>query len=96
VNVTVMVPNVLRAAVDGRLKLSLGLPPSADVGDLLEVLFTLYPKLKLHVASDKSSKVQQLTLCGSEATAKDVRGRWRLHEGQTLYLSAPQSSRLVS
>ena len=54
-NVTVLVPRSLRTAVDGRVKLSLGLPPTADVGDLLEALFTLYPKLKQHMANDKGA-----------------------------------------
>ena len=95
-NVVVMVPKALKAAVEGRVKLSLGLPPNADVGDLLDTLFTLYPKLKLHVASENGAKAQHLSLYLSGEGAKDISWRSRLREGQTLYLSAPQAKRLVS
>jgi hypothetical protein len=96
VNVVVMIPKALKAAVDGRAKLNLGLPPNSDVGDLLDTLFTLYPKLKSHVASDKRAKQQHLNVYVSEVGAKDISWRKRLREGQTLYLSAPQAKRLAS
>jgi molybdopterin converting factor small subunit len=50
--VTVHIPAPLRNAVEGRRKLNLGLPPSADVGDLVQALLTLYPKLRAHVSQD--------------------------------------------
>jgi hypothetical protein len=96
VNVVVMVPRALKGAVDGRVKLSLGLPPNADVGDLLDTLFTLYPKLKLHVATEKGAKGQHLSLYLAGDGAKDISWRARLRDGQTLYLSAPQAKRLAS
>lgn len=96
-NVTVMVPKSLRPSVEGKVKVNLGLPPSANVGDLLEALFTLYPKLKQHVASDKNAKANHLTLFAADSPFKDG-PRWRigLREGQTLYLSAAQPKRLAS
>jgi len=95
-NVTVLIPRALKAAVEGKGKLSLGLPPSADLGDLVEALLTLYPKLKLHLASDKGAQAQHLNLYLTDASTKDLSWRSRLKEGQTLYLSAPQAKRLAS
>ena len=95
-NVTVLVPRALRAAMEGKGKVSLGLPATADVGDLFEALFALYPKLKLHVASDKGAKPQHLNLYSAEAGTQGISWRSRLREGQTLYLSAPLAKRLVS
>jgi len=96
VNVTVMLPRSLRGAVEGRDRLSLGLPPSADVGDLLEALLTLYPKLRAHQASDFRSHPEHLNLSVAAASLRDGGGRLPLKEGQTLYLSASQPKRLVS
>jgi hypothetical protein len=97
VNVTVMVPRVLRAAFEGRIKVNLGLPATADVGDLLEALFKLYPKLKQHVASDhQGNQGQHLSLYSSEAGSTDISWLARLKEGQTLYLSVPPARRLAS
>jgi hypothetical protein len=92
-----MVPRVLRAAFDGRIKINLGLPATADVGDLLETLFQLYPKVKQHVASDHlGNQGQHLNVYLSEAGSKDISWRARLREGQTLYLSVPPARRLAS
>jgi hypothetical protein len=83
--------------VEGKVKLSLGLPATADVGDLLEALFTLYPKLKVHVASDQgSTQAQHLNLYSAESGTRDISARSRLKDGQTLYLSVPQAKRLAS
>ena len=54
--VTVHVPGPLRNAVEGRRKLNLGLPPSADLGDLVQALLTLYPKLRAHVAQERQER----------------------------------------
>ena len=53
--VTVHVPAPLRNAVEGRRKLNLGLPPAADLGDLVQALLTLYPKLLAHVPQDRKA-----------------------------------------
>jgi hypothetical protein len=95
-NVTVLIPRSLKTAVEGKAKLSLGLPPSADLGDLVEALFTLYPKLRLHLASDQGAKAQQLNLYLADASSPGLSWRGRLKEGQTLYLSAPPAKRLAS
>jgi molybdopterin converting factor small subunit len=62
VNVTVLVPSTLRSAVDGKHKLDLGVPAGAGVGEVLQTLFTLYPKLKTALASETRPRRQQLTV----------------------------------
>ena len=81
-NVTVHVPSALRNAVEGRRKLNFGMPPSSDVGDLVQTLLTLYPKLRAHVPHDnKANKVQMRVL--ADARLKRV------------YLVADQARRLA-
>ncbi len=88
-NVTVMVPPTLKGAVDGRGRLDLGVPPSADLGDLVESLFKLYPKLALHMASEKRPTRPTLNLFVSEQMLQQfAQSSFGLREGQKLYLSA--------
>ena len=61
-NVTVLVPSTLRAAVDGKHKLDLGVRAGAGVGEVLQTLLTLYPKLRGAMASDTRPRRQQLTV----------------------------------
>jgi hypothetical protein len=56
VNVTVHVAARLRGAVEGRRKLDLGLPPSANLGDLVQALLTLYPKLRAHLTGERPER----------------------------------------
>ncbi len=91
-NVTVLIPISLRLAVDGRKKLELGVPASADLGDVLHTLFTLYPKLALHVPDEKRPVRQHLNVFLSESTSRDLaKGKGGLREGQILYLFASQT-----
>jgi len=62
VNVTVLVPSTLRAAVDGKHKLDLGVPAGAGVGEVLQTLFTLYPKLRSALHNETKPRRQQLTV----------------------------------
>jgi len=62
VNVTVLVPATLRSAVDGKHKLDLGVPAGAGVGEVLQTLLTLYPKLRAAMASETRPRRQQLTV----------------------------------
>ena len=61
-NVTVLIPSTLRSAVDGKHKLDLGVPAGAGVGEVLQTLLTLYPKLRSAMASDTRLRRQQLTV----------------------------------
>jgi hypothetical protein len=62
VNVTVLVPSTLRAAVDGKHKLDLGVPAGAGVGEVLQTLLTLYPKLRTALANEIRPRRQQLSV----------------------------------
>jgi hypothetical protein len=89
-NVTVMVPHTLRTAVEGRRRVELGLPASADVGDLLEALFKLYPKLRQHMANEGATQAAPMSVCLPEPAVRELANRRNpLKEGQTLYLVAP-------
>ena len=71
-NVTVLVPSTLRAAVDGKHKLDLGVPAGAGVGEVLQTLLTLYPKLRAAMANETKPRRQQRQL---EPGARLARGR---------------------
>ncbi len=89
-----MVPPTLKGAVDGRGRLDLGVPPAAELGDVLESLFRLYPKLAAHIASDKRSARAGLNLFVSEQMLRDFSlRRFALRDGQKLYLSAGATAR---
>jgi len=88
-NVTVAIPPTLRGAMEGRKQVLLGVPRGADVGDVLETLLRLYPRLIHHVASDRKVVASTLSLLLPEQGAKDLASRRTgLREGTCLYLSA--------
>jgi hypothetical protein len=84
VNVTVLVPSTLRAAVDGKHRLDLGVPAGAGVGEVLQTLLTLYPKLRSALASDTRLRRQQLTVVVEPRSAR--RGQ---RDGVRVWLFAP-------
>jgi molybdopterin converting factor small subunit len=84
VNVTVLVPSTLRAAVDGKHRLDLGVPAGAGVGEVLQTLLTLYPKLRSAMASDTRLRRQQLTVVVEPRSAR--RGQ---RDGVRVWLFAP-------
>ena len=69
-NVTVLVPPTLRSAVDGKHKLDLGVPAGAGVGEVLQTLLTLYPKLRTAMASETRLRRQQLTVVVEPRSAR--------------------------
>jgi hypothetical protein len=52
-NVTVMIPRSLQPACEGRAKIELGVPPTSNVGDIVQTLMSLYPGLRAFVANEK-------------------------------------------
>ncbi len=52
-DVNVVIPPPLRPLFDGRREVSLGVPGQSSVGDVLETLLTLYPRLRQHLAGDR-------------------------------------------
>lgn len=53
VNITVIIPRPLQAACEGRAKIELGVPPAADLAEIITTLMSLYPGLKAFVANEK-------------------------------------------
>ena len=88
-NITVMVPDSLKAAVDGRNKLELGVPASSDIGDVVQTLLALYPKLLRYLPNENNASRQHLNIFVSEHASRELsRKRSGLREGQVLYLFA--------
>ena len=90
-NVTVIVSHHLRDAVEGRRRLELGLPRTADVGDVVEALLSLYPKLFQHLASERHAERRQMSIYWN---AQPGRRTDRFKEGQRVYLMALKPKRL--
>jgi hypothetical protein len=57
-NITVIIPKPLQTACEGRSKIELGLPASADVAEILHTLLSLYPGLRSFLANEKSASKQ--------------------------------------
>ncbi len=80
-NVTIVIAKPLQAACEGRAKIELGVPPTSDIGDVLQTLLALYPGLKAFVPSEKKPRKP----CFAVATA-----------GSLVYLFAASSGRVSS
>ncbi len=52
-NITVLIPRSLLTACEGRAKIELGVPPSADVAEILVTLLSLYPGLRAFMANEQ-------------------------------------------
>jgi len=85
-----MVSHYLREAVEGRRRLELGVPPSANVGDVVEALLNLYPKLHQHVANERVNDPRQINVYWASAGRRGERFR----EGQRVYLMSFKPKRL--
>lgn len=80
-NVTIIVSEALRSALEGRRKVELGVPKTADIGDVLQALLALYPKLGAHVPSERRPVRQYLNVVAQGTAPSGV-----LREGETVYL----------
>ena len=98
-NVTVRIPPTLKPAFDGREVLNLGLPPTADIGDLVDTLLSLYPKLRGFMAGETKQSRSALGIFISEIALRDLATRRKgLREGQIVYLvgGLPRRPAIVS
>jgi hypothetical protein len=86
VNVTVLVPSDLKRAVEGRVKLTLGFPPAATVGDVVETLLRLYPRLSQHLLDERKPDQAGLSLFLSEQASRPLRDGDRLY----VFATAPR------
>ena len=85
-NVTVVVPNAMKGIFEGRRRLELGVPSHADVGDVLQTLLTLYPKLLQYLPDETRPQRQHLNVVFT-GHARDIqRKKAPSPEGQVLYL----------
>jgi hypothetical protein len=83
-NVTVLVPKSLRPALDGKRRVELGVPAGSGVGEVLQTLLTLYPKLSRVFATERAPGRQGLTAFFEEATT-----RQGLRQHARVWLFAP-------
>jgi hypothetical protein len=89
-NVTVLVPNSLKSALDGKRRVELGVPAGSGVGEVLQTLLTLYPKLARVVATERQHGRQGLTLFFEEAETRHGR---RQHARVWLFAPAAEPAR---
>lgn len=89
-NVTVLVPNSLKSAVDGKRRVELGVPAGAGVGEVLQTLLALYPKLARRVATERQHGRQGLTLFFEEAGTRHGR---RQHARVWLFAPSIETAR---
>jgi hypothetical protein len=95
-NIVIEIAPPLIAAVDGRRRLELGVPPNSDVADIVDTLLKLYPKLVNHVTTDRLRKSQTgMNVYWSGKNKGEMPVKSRLLEGQTVYLCASPSKRLA-
>jgi hypothetical protein len=91
-NVTVVVPRTLRPLLEGRRELHFGAPASANLGDLLETLFRLYPQLGRKMISDTEPGRAGVHVAIGEQAALDLAHHGTgVKEGLRIYLVSPPS-----
>lgn len=78
-NVTIVIAKPLQPACEGRARIELGVPPTSDIGDVLQTLLALYPGLKAFIPSEKKPRKPSFAV----ATA-----------GSLVYLFAASSGRV--
>jgi hypothetical protein len=87
--VTVVVAPALRGAFEGRRELTLGLPANAGVGDVLESLFNLYPRVRQYLAGERGGQGLYLHIALDERASEELaHGGGGLSAGLKLYFFA--------
>lgn len=87
-NVAIVIPTALRPLVEGRQQIELGVPITADLGDLVQTLLTLYPRLRTLQPDERQPLRRQLQLFADERTQRDLlQRRFALREGERFFLS---------
>ena len=90
-NVTVHIPPPLVSVFEGRRVLTLGVPEGAELADLLQTLFALYPKAWFLLPHEGAQPRVQLSLF----TEPWPEGPLKLREGQPVVLTCAQPTRLA-
>jgi hypothetical protein len=86
--VTVVVAPALRGAFEGRRELSLGLPAGGGVGDVLESLFQLYPRVRQYLAGERGGQGLYLHIALDERASAELAHGGGLSAGLKLYFFA--------
>jgi hypothetical protein len=74
-DITVVVAPPLRSAFEGRSHVSLGLPATADLGQVVETLLRLYPRTRSLLAGDRGTpggRYMHLVLDAPSATGHKI------------------------
>ncbi len=88
--ITVHVPPPLLAAFEGRNRIDLGVPANASLGDVLQAVFSLYPRLATFMAHERSGATMELSVLLAPGVDS-----FRLRDGERLFLVARQPRRLA-
>jgi hypothetical protein len=89
-DITVVVAPPLRNAFEGRSQVSLGLPSTADLGDVVETLLRLYPRTRSLLAGDggvPGGRYMHLVLDGS-SVQEPAQARGALAAGHKVFIFA--------
>jgi hypothetical protein len=89
-DITVVVAPSLRAAFEGRLVVTLGVPATANMGDVLESLLRLYPRTQALLAGDRGAPGgRYLHVALDEHSSRELaQGRRGLAAGHKVFLFA--------
>jgi hypothetical protein len=89
------VPNALRKAFEGRHRITLGVPSSSGVGDVVATLLSLYPQMNRFLADDRNPQSPGFQLFLADRASEDLAHHGTgLTEGSRLYLFALLPKRL--
>jgi hypothetical protein len=89
-DISVVVAPPLRNAFEGRSVVSLGLPATADLGDVVETLLRLYPRTRSLLAGDRGTpggRFMHLVVDGS-ASQEGSQGSGGLAAGHKVFIFA--------
>ncbi len=87
--VLVVVAPALRGAFEGRREVRLGMPAHAGVGDVLESLFKLYPRVRQYLAGERGGSGLYLHIAMDERAGDALaHGNEGLSAGLKLYFFA--------
>lgn len=74
-DIIVVVPPPFRPIFEGRREVSLSMPATAGVGEVVEALLSLYPRMSQHLAGDRPARGGQfLQLALDEDSARELAG----------------------
>jgi hypothetical protein len=91
----VVVPRALRKAFEGRQRITLGVPATSHVGDVVATLLSLYPQMRHHLSDDRNPESPGVQLFLGDHASEDLAHRGTgLTEGARLYLFALVPKRL--